>query len=128
MTRAWLAAAALAGFLSVGAGAIAAHLISTDPRAAELLRIGAVYGMVHATVLTAVAAIAGHRGQPGLVPDRRRVVLCRGRFSVQFQPLRAGPDGDRDVSPDYALRRCEFAAGLGSARARRGTPAMTYAR
>jgi uncharacterized membrane protein YgdD (TMEM256/DUF423 family) len=30
MTRAWLAAAALGGFLSVGAGAIAAHLTSTD--------------------------------------------------------------------------------------------------
>ena len=67
MTRAWLAAAALGGFLSVGAGAIAAHLTSTDPRAAELLRTGALYGMVHAAALTAVAAMAGHRDQPGLV-------------------------------------------------------------
>jgi uncharacterized membrane protein YgdD (TMEM256/DUF423 family) len=64
MTRTWLAAAALGGFLSVGAGAIAAHLPSTDLRDAELLRTGALYGMVHAAALTAVAAMAGHRDQP----------------------------------------------------------------
>ena len=67
MTRAWLAAAALGGFLSVGAGAIAAHLTSADPRAAELLRTGALYGMVHAAALTAVAAMAGHRDRLDLV-------------------------------------------------------------
>ena len=67
MTRAWLAAAAFGGFLSVGAGAIAAHLTSTDPRAAELLRTGALYGMVHAAALTAVAAMAGHSDPPDLV-------------------------------------------------------------
>ena len=67
MTRAWLAAAALGGFLSVGAGAIAAHLTGTDPRAAELLRTGALYGMVHAAALTAVAATARHNDRPDLV-------------------------------------------------------------
>jgi uncharacterized membrane protein YgdD (TMEM256/DUF423 family) len=61
MTRVWLAAAALGGFLSVGAGAIAAHLTTTDPRAAELLRTGTLYGMVDAAALTAVVAMAGHR-------------------------------------------------------------------
>ena len=76
MTRAWLAAAALGGFLSVGAGAIAAHLTSADPRAAELLRTGALYGMVHAAALTAVAAMAGHRDRPDLA------VIVAGRCFV----------------------------------------------
>ena len=52
---------------SVGAGAIAAHLTSTDPRAAELLRTGALRGMVHAAALTAVVAMAEHRDRPDLV-------------------------------------------------------------
>jgi len=65
MIRIWLAATALGGFLSVGAGAVAAHLASGDPRGAELLRTGALYGMVHAAALTAVVAMAGHRDRPG---------------------------------------------------------------
>jgi Protein of unknown function (DUF423) len=127
MTRAWLAAAALGGFLSVGAGAIAAHLTSTDPRAAELLRTGALYGMVHAAALTAVAAMAGHRDQPDLVLIVAGWCFVTGVFSVQLQPVRAGADGDRAVWPDHALWRRGFAARLGSARARCGTPAITYA-
>ena len=58
MTRAWLAAAAIGGFLSVAAGAIAAHLVNGDPRAAELLRTGALYGLIHAVALIGVAAVA----------------------------------------------------------------------
>ena len=45
MIRAWLVAAALGGFLSVAAGAAAAHLPAGE-RSAELLRTGALYGMV----------------------------------------------------------------------------------
>lgn len=61
MIRAWLAIAAIGRFLSVAAGAAAAHLGAGD-RAAALLRTGAFYGMIHAAVLIAVAAMAaGHR-------------------------------------------------------------------
>ena len=57
MVRAWLIAAALGGFLSVAAGAATAHLPAGE-RGAELLRTGALYGMVHAAALVAVTAIA----------------------------------------------------------------------
>ena len=65
MIRAWLIAAALGGFLSVAAGAMAVHL-GPSGRGAELLRTGALYGMVHAAALIAVAAIAQSRGPVGL--------------------------------------------------------------
>lgn len=59
MIRLWLAVAGLGGAASVGAGAAAAHF--ADPKIAELLRTGAVYGMVHAAALVAVVALAqGH--------------------------------------------------------------------
>jgi uncharacterized membrane protein YgdD (TMEM256/DUF423 family) len=68
MRRAWLAAAAIGGFLSVAAGAVAAHFAAGD-RTAELLRTGALYGMVHAAALVAVTAIAarGDRASPPLI-------------------------------------------------------------
>ncbi len=65
MIRVWLAAAAIGGFLSVAAGAVAAHLAAGDARAAELLRTGALYGMVHAVALVAVAAIAERHDRSG---------------------------------------------------------------
>ncbi len=65
MIRAWLLAAALGGFLSVAAGAAAAHFAAGD-RVAELLRAGALYGMVHAAALIAVTAIAQSPGRLGL--------------------------------------------------------------
>jgi len=65
MTRAWLIAAALGGFLSVAAGAAAAHLPAGE-RGAELLRTGALYGMVHAAALIAVTAMAQSRDRLGL--------------------------------------------------------------
>ena len=67
MIRAWLAAAAIGGFLSVAAGAVAAHLAAGDARAAELLRTGALYGMVHAAALLALTAMAERRDRPGLL-------------------------------------------------------------
>jgi uncharacterized membrane protein YgdD (TMEM256/DUF423 family) len=42
------------------AGALAAHL-TDDAKAVELLRIGALYGMVHAAALIAVVAIGARR-------------------------------------------------------------------
>jgi uncharacterized membrane protein YgdD (TMEM256/DUF423 family) len=65
MIRAWLIVAAIGGFLSVAAGAAAAH-IAAGERAAELLRSGALYGMVHGAALIAVAAIAQPRGRVGV--------------------------------------------------------------
>jgi uncharacterized membrane protein YgdD (TMEM256/DUF423 family) len=65
MIRAWLIAAAVGGFLSVTAGATAAH-IAAGERAAELLRSGALYGMVHAVALIAVTAIAQSGDRIGL--------------------------------------------------------------
>jgi uncharacterized membrane protein YgdD (TMEM256/DUF423 family) len=65
MIRAWLVAAALGGFLSVAAGAAAAHLPAGE-RGAELLRTGALYGMVHAAALIAVTATAQSRDRLGL--------------------------------------------------------------
>jgi len=60
MIRMWLAVAGLGGLASVAAGALAAHL-AAEPRAAELLRSGAIYGMVHAVALIAVIALAQGR-------------------------------------------------------------------
>lgn len=60
MIRLWLAIAGLGGLLSVIAGALAAHL-ADDPKAAELLRTGALYGMVHAAILVALIALAQGR-------------------------------------------------------------------
>lgn len=64
MIRAWLAAAAIGGFLSVAAGAAAVHLAAGDAQGAELLRTGALYGIVHAAALVAVAAVAQHHDRP----------------------------------------------------------------
>jgi uncharacterized membrane protein YgdD (TMEM256/DUF423 family) len=65
MIRGWLVAAALIGFFSVAAGAVATHLADAE-RAAGLLRSGALYGMVHAAALLAVTAIAQARERVGL--------------------------------------------------------------
>ena len=66
MIRGWIAAAALGGLLSVIAGAIAAHLAPLDGHSADLLRTGALYGLVHAAALLGVSAIAERRGRPNL--------------------------------------------------------------
>ena len=60
MIRLWLAIAGLGGVASIVAGTIAAHLTG-DPRAAELLHTGALYGMVHAAALIALMALAQGR-------------------------------------------------------------------
>lgn len=60
MIRWWLAVAGLGGIAAVVAGTIAAH-VAEAPRTAELLRTGALYGMVHAAALIAVIALAQGR-------------------------------------------------------------------
>jgi uncharacterized membrane protein YgdD (TMEM256/DUF423 family) len=60
MIRIWLAVAGLGGAASVIAGALAAHL-ADDPKSAELLRTGALYGIVHAAALVALMALAQGR-------------------------------------------------------------------
>jgi uncharacterized membrane protein YgdD (TMEM256/DUF423 family) len=65
MIRLWLAGAAVGGLVSIAAGAVSAHLATGD-RTAELLRTGALYGMVHAAALIGVTAIADARVSPGL--------------------------------------------------------------
>ena len=52
--------AGLGGLASVVAGAFATHL-ADDPKAAELLRTGALYGMVHGAALLATIALAQGR-------------------------------------------------------------------
>jgi uncharacterized membrane protein YgdD (TMEM256/DUF423 family) len=66
MISAWLAIAALGGFASVVAGAVAAHL-AADGRTAELLRTGALYGMVHAAALIGLAALVEARARRDLL-------------------------------------------------------------
>jgi uncharacterized membrane protein YgdD (TMEM256/DUF423 family) len=63
MIRAWLAVAAVMGFLSVAGGAVSAHLGGAE-RMSELLRTGALYGMVHAAALIATAALADRAHPP----------------------------------------------------------------
>lgn len=76
MTRYWLAIAGFGGFASVVAGALAAHL-GTDPQAAEWLRTGATYGLIHAVALIAVLALA-----QGREPRRGAAAVAGWSFSA----------------------------------------------
>jgi uncharacterized membrane protein YgdD (TMEM256/DUF423 family) len=76
VTRVWLAIAGLAGLASVVAGALAAQL-GGGARAAELLRTGALYGMVHAVALVAVLALAH-----GREPRRGPAAVAGSSFAV----------------------------------------------
>jgi uncharacterized membrane protein YgdD (TMEM256/DUF423 family) len=52
--RLWMMLAALSGFISVAAGAFAAHSLK-DPKAAEIMRTGATYEFMHAMATFACA-------------------------------------------------------------------------
>lgn len=54
--RLWIGLAAASGFVSVAAGAFAAHSM-TDPTARELMRTGSTYEAVHALAALAAAAL-----------------------------------------------------------------------
>jgi uncharacterized membrane protein YgdD (TMEM256/DUF423 family) len=56
--RAWVFLAAISGFLAVAFGAFAAHGLA-DPKAAEVMRTGSTYEMVHALAILACAALSG---------------------------------------------------------------------
>ena len=73
----WLVIAGLGGVASLAAGTIAAHLAGGDPRAAELLRTGALYGMVHAAALIALIALA-----QGREPRRGAAAVAGWSFSA----------------------------------------------
>lgn len=76
MIRIWLAIAGLGGAASVIAGALAAHL-ADDPKAAELLRTGALYGMVHAAALLGLIGLA-----QGREPRRGAAVVAGWSFAL----------------------------------------------
>jgi uncharacterized membrane protein YgdD (TMEM256/DUF423 family) len=76
MIRIWLAIAGLGGAASVIAGALAAHL-ADDPKAAELLRTGALYGMVHAAALIGLIGFA-----QGREPRRGAAVVAGWSFTL----------------------------------------------
>lgn len=75
MTRFWLAIAGLGGLASVIAGAAAAHL--ADAQAAEFLRTGAIYGLIHAAALIAVLALA-----QGREPRRGAAAVAGWSFTI----------------------------------------------
>ncbi|HEX3917681.1 MAG TPA: DUF423 domain-containing protein [Caulobacteraceae bacterium] len=54
--RVWVFLAAVSGFLAVAFGAFAAHGLA-DPKAAEVMRTGSTYEMVHALATLACAAL-----------------------------------------------------------------------
>ena len=116
MIRGWLVAAALVGFLSVAASAVATHLADAE-RAAGLLRSGALYGMVHAAALLAVTAIAQAHERVGLA-------LTIAGWSFQHQPVRAGTDREQVARHDHPVRRSGLADRLGRARLARPAPPL----
>jgi uncharacterized membrane protein YgdD (TMEM256/DUF423 family) len=76
MIRLWLAIAGLGGLSSVAMGALATHL-ADDAKAAELLRTGALYGVVHAAALIAVIGFS-----QGREPRRGAAVVAGCGFAV----------------------------------------------
>ena len=76
MIRLWLAIAGLGGLSSVAMGALATHLVD-DTKAADLLKMGALYGMVHAAALIALIGFA-----QGREPRRGAAVVAGWSFGV----------------------------------------------
>ena len=76
MIRLWLAIAGLGGLSSVAMGALATHLVD-DTKAADLLQMGALYGMVHAAALIALIGFAQRRE-----PRRGAAVVAGWSFGV----------------------------------------------
>ena len=76
MVRLWLAIAGLGGLSSVAMGALATHLVS-DAKAIDLVRTGALYGMVHAAVLIALIGLA-----QGREPRRGAAVVAGWSFGI----------------------------------------------
>ncbi len=81
MIRLWLGIAGVGGLVSVIAGAMAAHTAG-DPHAAELLRTGALYGMVHAAALVGVIALARGAAPRGTAIARGTIAVAGWSFAV----------------------------------------------
>jgi uncharacterized membrane protein YgdD (TMEM256/DUF423 family) len=76
MTRLWLAIAGLGGLSSVVMGALATHLLD-DAKATDLVRTGALYGMVHAAALIALIGLA-----QGREPRRGAAAVAGWSFGI----------------------------------------------
>ena len=76
MVRLWLAIAGFGGLSSVAMGVLATHLVD-DAKAIDLVRTGALYGMVHAAVLIALIGLA-----QGREPRRGAAVVAGWSFGV----------------------------------------------
>src|SRR5215472_15234959 len=76
MTRLWLAIAGLGGLSSVVMGALATHLFD-DAKATDLVRTGALYGMVHAAALIGLIGFA-----QGREPRRGAAVVAGWCFAL----------------------------------------------
>jgi uncharacterized membrane protein YgdD (TMEM256/DUF423 family) len=76
MIRLWLAIAGLGGLSSVVMGALATHLLD-DAKATDLVRTGALYGMVHAAALIALIGLA-----QGREPRRGAAVVAGWSFGI----------------------------------------------
>lgn len=76
MIRLWLAIAGLGGLSSVVMGALATHILD-DAKATELVRTGALYGMVHAAALIALIGFA-----QGREPRRGAAVIAGWSFGA----------------------------------------------
>jgi len=76
MTRLWLAIAGLGGLSSVVMGALATHLFD-DAKATDLVRTGALYGMVHAAALIGLIGFA-----QGREPRRGAAVVAGWSFCI----------------------------------------------
>ena len=95
MIRLWLAVGGARRACCRSRPARSRRISPAEPRAAELLRTGAIYGMVHAAALIAVIALAqGREPRRGAACGRGMELCCRHRV-VQPQPVRAGADAGR---------------------------------
>jgi uncharacterized membrane protein YgdD (TMEM256/DUF423 family) len=78
--RTWMTLAAVGGFVAVAVGAFAAHGVG-NPRAAELLRTGAMYGFMHSMATLSCATfmqVGGRRARHAPALFLSGVVLFSG--------------------------------------------------
>jgi uncharacterized membrane protein YgdD (TMEM256/DUF423 family) len=97
MRRLWLALAGLGGFVSVAAGAAAAHG-GFDAHAVELLRIGALYGLVHAAALLALTTAAERRERLGFTLGIAGSAFAAGIVLFSFGLFALALTGIRDFA------------------------------
>lgn len=114
MIRLWLFIAGLGGAASVAAGAAAAHL-ADDPAAANILRNGAMYGLIHAAALVAVIAFAQGREPRRAAAFVAGALLLARHRAVQPRPVPPRPDRQGPICLGRAVRRDRVYPRLGVA-------------